>query len=602
MDASTPPDLDRTTTYARVYRQFSTLTTGASAFAAANAAGGGGAFEGLLVDAMSGREGRVPADTTPLPERSLPPAAKIEAATPGRRDQREHASERAGAPGGDRAEEPRETAAADRSEHRTPQSRRGDAARDRDVATRETDEQPGAAQNADPSGGAEMVVAAVAESSPAGSTPASVAAAGYPFVPAAAGTGGEATELPFATGQGIRPAETEADAAEGPAAAAKTNITPAAGAPATAVDAGVDAGERRATPEMDRSAAGGQPAPASPHRPAAVLPPAPAPVSGEPTQPPAAAGNAGAAADPRLAQATINVTRNAEALQSSPLSALIAASDLVGAGASEMTQQRRKSTPGNTAAAQQAAAATKAGTPGATIPVAAAAALAGQPAAGQPGTQPASPAMFGSTGATAGATQQAGERPSLPGAGFATASPAGEALGDGAAGTSHGRFAEALRADLKAEHPSGPVPRKPGLGDQVSVHITKAIKNGIDRIDIQLKPQSLGRIDVHLEMTGDGRVTATVTAETRQALELLQNDSRALEQALQQAGLKTDSNSLNFNLRGQANSHGEQRSPHGGNGGGSAAEGGHDTGTDGSGGWSPAESGAAGAGRLDIRA
>ena len=56
-------------------------------------------------------------------------------------------------------------------------------------------------------------------------------------------------------------------------------------------------------------------------------------------------------------------------------------------------------------------------------------------------------------------------------------------------------------------------------------------------------------IEVKLEVTQDGRVTATVIADKADTLDMLQRDSRALERALQEAGLHTDSESLNFGLR-----------------------------------------------------
>ncbi len=90
-----------------------------------------------------------------------------------------------------------------------------------------------------------------------------------------------------------------------------------------------------------------------------------------------------------------------------------------------------------------------------------------------------------------------------------------------------------------------------GVADQVSVHIAKALKAGVDRITIQLRPASLGRIDVQLEVGYDGRVTAVVTADSKDTLDLLQRDARELERALRDAGLQADSGSLSFNLRGQ---------------------------------------------------
>ena len=85
--------------------------------------------------------------------------------------------------------------------------------------------------------------------------------------------------------------------------------------------------------------------------------------------------------------------------------------------------------------------------------------------------------------------------------------------------------------------------------EQVNVQITKAIANGIDKINIQLRPAHLGRIDVQLEMASDGRVTAVVTADNKDTLDLLKQDSRELERAMREAGLQMGSGDLSFNLR-----------------------------------------------------
>ncbi len=99
-----------------------------------------------------------------------------------------------------------------------------------------------------------------------------------------------------------------------------------------------------------------------------------------------------------------------------------------------------------------------------------------------------------------------------------------------------------------ADKPHSP---QPPVTEQISVQISKAVKAGIDRIDIHLRPKSLGRVEVRLELAGDGRVNATVTVDSRETLDLLKTDARGLEKALDDAGLKADSNSLSFNLRGQ---------------------------------------------------
>ena len=87
--------------------------------------------------------------------------------------------------------------------------------------------------------------------------------------------------------------------------------------------------------------------------------------------------------------------------------------------------------------------------------------------------------------------------------------------------------------------------------EQVSIQISKALNAGNDKISIQLKPADLGRVDVQMEVGHDGRVTAVVTADNKQTLDLLQKDSKQLQEALQQAGLQADDDSLDFNLREQ---------------------------------------------------
>ncbi|MBL8630434.1 MAG: flagellar hook-length control protein FliK, partial [Rhodospirillaceae bacterium] len=94
-----------------------------------------------------------------------------------------------------------------------------------------------------------------------------------------------------------------------------------------------------------------------------------------------------------------------------------------------------------------------------------------------------------------------------------------------------------------------PVPTQPQqVIDQIKVNITRAAKAGMDRVTIQLRPEELGRIEIKLEMTSEGKVTAAVTADKAATLELLQRESRGLERALQDAGLRADANDLQFNL------------------------------------------------------
>lgn len=95
-----------------------------------------------------------------------------------------------------------------------------------------------------------------------------------------------------------------------------------------------------------------------------------------------------------------------------------------------------------------------------------------------------------------------------------------------------------------------PVPQSEPVAEQVEVHLRNAIGNGAKRVEIHLKPAELGRVDVRIDTDANGKSHVTVTADKRDTLDMLQRDARGLERALQDAGLKADSNSLSFNLRG----------------------------------------------------
>ena len=93
------------------------------------------------------------------------------------------------------------------------------------------------------------------------------------------------------------------------------------------------------------------------------------------------------------------------------------------------------------------------------------------------------------------------------------------------------------------------------LTEQVTFHIKTALADGSSRIRIQLDPAELGRLEIRLHVNADGKTGVVITADNKDTLALLQRDARGLEQALNDAGLKTDSNSLSFNLREQQREH-----------------------------------------------
>ena len=132
--------------------------------------------------------------------------------------------------------------------------------------------------------------------------------------------------------------------------------------------------------------------------------------------------------------------------------------------------------------------------------------------------------------------------------------PRGAAGVDGPQATAH----------LRPSRGSAAMPQ--GVHEQMAVHIQKNVSDGNDQFTINLRPVEMGRIDIRLEIAADGRVSAMVAVEKAQTLELLQRDSRNLERALQDAGLKADSNSLNFSLRGEGGNPFQDEARQGGSG------------------------------------
>lgn len=126
----------------------------------------------------------------------------------------------------------------------------------------------------------------------------------------------------------------------------------------------------------------------------------------------------------------------------------------------------------------------------------------------------------------------------------------GAAAGPTATNAQSAAQTAASNAAQTAQRPAGSF--RAEILEQISVNIQKAVKDGTDKISIQLRPAELGRVDVRIEVTADGRAHVHVTADRSDTLELLQRDARDLARALQDAGLRADAGNLQFSLREQA--------------------------------------------------
>jgi flagellar hook-length control protein FliK len=88
----------------------------------------------------------------------------------------------------------------------------------------------------------------------------------------------------------------------------------------------------------------------------------------------------------------------------------------------------------------------------------------------------------------------------------------------------------------------------------LAVQIAASVQSGKTQFEVRLDPADLGRIDVRIQIDSSGLVTSHLTVEKPETLTMLQQDAPQLQQALNDAGLKTDSGGLQFSLRDQSSS------------------------------------------------
>jgi flagellar hook-length control protein FliK len=69
------------------------------------------------------------------------------------------------------------------------------------------------------------------------------------------------------------------------------------------------------------------------------------------------------------------------------------------------------------------------------------------------------------------------------------------------------------------------------------------------KFDIRLDPAELGRVDVSLNISDSGEVTAKLVVDRVETLHMLQRDARTLERAFEQAGLKPSNAGVDIILR-----------------------------------------------------
>lgn len=155
-------------------------------------------------------------------------------------------------------------------------------------------------------------------------------------------------------------------------------------------------------------------------------------------------------------------------------------------------------------------------------------------------------------------------------AGMANVSAAANAeMGSAGLGTTvtvvSGEFVRAAKADVASEN--GQTSFRDvykGMGreavEQVKVNITKSAVKGIDKIDISLKPEDLGHVEIKMQIGRDGKLQAHIISTRPETMEALQKEMQSLEKAFNDAGFQTDEGSLSFSFRdgNQANQNQER--------------------------------------------
>lgn len=96
------------------------------------------------------------------------------------------------------------------------------------------------------------------------------------------------------------------------------------------------------------------------------------------------------------------------------------------------------------------------------------------------------------------------------------------------------------------------------VAEQVKVNITKSAVRGVDKIDITLKPQDLGHIEIKMHLAKDGKLQAEIVASRPETMEMLQKEAQNLQRSFEEAGFQTDENSLNFSCREDNTQSGQQ--------------------------------------------
>lgn len=86
------------------------------------------------------------------------------------------------------------------------------------------------------------------------------------------------------------------------------------------------------------------------------------------------------------------------------------------------------------------------------------------------------------------------------------------------------------------------------MNEQIAVKIKQAINQQQDVIQFRLNPASLGRVEVQMDLSRDGILTASIVVERAETLDLLKQDQKQLIDALSALGFDIEHGGLEFGL------------------------------------------------------
>ena len=107
---------------------------------------------------------------------------------------------------------------------------------------------------------------------------------------------------------------------------------------------------------------------------------------------------------------------------------------------------------------------------------------------------------------------------------------------------------------------SGPVPY-----GMLPIEIGLGALQGRRAIEVRLSPDDLGTVEIRLEISADSKISANITADRPATLAMMMNDAAKLRSALDQTGMTTTADTLQFSLKQDGNftqsngQHAEQR-------------------------------------------